>query len=345
MIESVKIVNFRNFEEKKIEFSKDKNIIVWENWKWKTNILEALSILSNNTISWVSFDNLVKENRDFFYIETINSQKEKLSVYYEKNKNKKIYSLNWDKKSKKKIFENIVKSVVFSPIIMNLMFLWPSIRRDFLDSILKSTFSEYEKILKDYKDTIKSRNKILKNIHENKSKIEELNFWDERFINLSVIIYSYRFKIVNYIKENINNSLKYFENKVKKIEFKYITKVDEKNIKDSIKEYLKKNLQRDLLLRKTYIWAHIDDFEIVLDWKKITDFASRWEIKSLIIWLKIIETNFIEKITWKKPIIIIDDLISELDEKHKNLLLESIKNYQTFISSIYEDKNFYCIKI
>jgi DNA replication and repair protein RecF len=95
-------------------------------------------------------------------------------------------------------------------------------------------------------------------------------------------------------------------------------------------------LERDIILQKTQIWPHIDDFEIRVDGINVTHYASRWEIKSIIIYLKLLEWLFIEKKTWKKPIMLIDDLLSELDDLHKNMLLKKIEYYQTFISSIYK---------
>jgi DNA replication and repair protein RecF len=89
-------------------------------------------------------------------------------------------------------------------------------------------------------------------------------------------------------------------------------------------------------LQKTHIWPHIDDFEIKVDDINVVEYASRWEVKSIMIYLKFLEGTFIEEKTWKKPILLIDDLISELDESHKNLILKKIKSYQSFISSIYK---------
>ena len=87
-------------------------------------------------------------------------------------------------------------------------------------------------------------------------------------------------------------------------------------------------------MKKTHIWPHIDDFDIIIDNISLTKFASRWETKSIIIWLKLLEVSFIEKLTWKKPILLIDDLLSEIDEIHKNLLLENIDWNQVVIASI-----------
>ncbi len=349
MIKKLKIKNFRNFANAEFFFSEQENVITWENWKWKTNILEAMALFSWINFTKIEFDNLVKKNETIFFIEIELESSEIISISYDKQTKKKKYLLNWKNSSKKKIFEYSDKVVSFSPIIMNMMYLSPNLRRDFLDEILIKTFTDYKKILSDYKKILISRNKILKNIKENKSKKVELEFWDKKFINISTIIYNYRFWIDNFLKEHTKDFTKFFWNKIKNFNFKYISKINNneklnkkekiENIKTQIKKYLIDNTDRDIILSTTNIWPHIDDFWIYLDWIPIIEYASRWEVKSTIIWLKLLEIKFIKKFTTKKPILLIDDLLSELDTKHKNLLLKNIKWYQVFITSIREDYN------
>lgn len=334
MIKSLKLKNFRNFKDEKFIFESEKFFIVWENWKWKTNILEALSILNNNSIIWINYENLVKKEENNFFIEYEEDNGNTFSISFDKNLKKKKYFLNKKWVTKLNFLKSTSLSVIFSPIVMNIMYLSPSLRRNFLDQILINSYPNYEKLLNEYKKVIKNRNKVLKNIWENKSKKEEIKFWDEKFIQISENIYNYRFKLIDFYKIHIKNSTQYFLWKINNIDFIYITKVDKNNIKEDIKNYLEKNFQRDIILWKTNIWPHIDDFNIIVDEMNLVDFASRWETKSIIIWLKLLETAFIEKITNKKPILLIDDLLSELDEIHKNILLNKIKYYQTFITSI-----------
>ena len=347
MIKKLKLVNFRNFDNLILDNLNKQNFIIWENWKWKTNILEAISLIWNNSICWLSLNELIKKWENYFFIEYHNEFWDKIWFSYskEQKENEKIvtqkkYIVNNKSVTKKKFLEYWYKTVIFSPIIMNMMYLWPSLRRDFLDNILKSSFEEYENILNDYKKILKSRNKLLQNIEKQKSQIDELDFWNTKFIEKASIIYKYRFKIINFLKESILYTKEYFENKVENIELIYKTKIKEENIEKQIKEYLEKNIKRDIILWKTPIWPHIDDFEIILDWFSLTHFASRWETKSIIIWLKLLEWIFIEKMTNKKAILIIDDLLSELDNKHKDLLLKKIEYYQSFISSIVEYENY-----
>jgi len=340
MIKSIKLINFRNFNEIELVLNENKNFIVWNNWKWKTNILEAISLLWWNTISWLNFENLCNKNSKFFFIEIVNHNNDKISISYDKTLNKKVYTIDKKIVSQKKFRENTYCPVIFSPMIMNIMYLSPSLRREFLDNILSNSYPEYGKILKEYKAIVKNRNKVLKNISENKSQKNEILFWNNKFIESSSYIYKYRFKIINYISSKINNSLKIFNGKIKNISFKYISKVNENNIKNSIINYLEVNLDRDIILKKTYIWPHVDDFDIYLDNFSISNFASRWEMKSIILWLKQIEIDFIEESTNKKPVLIIDDLLSEIDSEHEKNLLNKMNHYQTFITSIKEDGNF-----
>ncbi len=335
MIESIKLVNFRNFHEKKLDSIQEKNFIVWENGAWKTNILEALSLLWNNSLSGLQIENFVKKWENIFYIEYQTSEWDTVALSYDKEKKKKNYIVNGKHVSKKKFTDAGYKCVVFSPIIMNLMYLSPSLRRDFLDTILSNSYSEYSNVLKEYKKILSSRNKVLKNISEWQSKKEEILFWDTKFIEKASKIYGYRFKLIHFFESQISQSLEYFNGKIENIDFIYKTKIDEENIEKNISSYITENIERDIILAKTPIWPHVDDFDIYVDGISLTSYASRWETKSVILWLKLLEIVFTEKMTWKKPILLIDDLLSELDDVHKDMFTKKIKYYQTFITSIH----------
>ncbi|MDD2871061.1 MAG: DNA replication and repair protein RecF [Candidatus Gracilibacteria bacterium] len=341
MITELRLVNFRNFEQLKLNSLEKENFIVGENGRGKTNILESISLLSNNSITGLSFDELVKKGEDYFFVEYLSDNGNKVSFSYTKEKKKKQYMLNNKKITKKKFNQVTNKCVIFSPIIMNMMYLSPSLRRDFLDDLLKSSFEKYEKIMIDYKKIIKHRNKTLKSIADGKCSKDEINFWNEKFVEVAVLMYKYRFKIVNFLKSSIENTKEFFSGKIENIEFVYKTKVSEENAGQDIKDYLIKNMDRDIILGRTAIGPHVDDFDILVDGNQLSHFASRGETKSMILWLKLLEGIFIEKMTEKRPILLIDDLLSELDDSHKNMLLKKIEYYQTFISSISltEDKN------
>lgn len=334
MIQQIKLQNFRNFSNKTLDFE-SKNFIYWENGIGKTNILEALSIFDTPLVD-LDFSLLIKRWADIMYLELILTNGKKVALSYEATTKKKKYLVNWLSTTKKKLQEIVPKMVSFHPLGMNIMYLGPSKRRDFLDQVLAHSFRDYGKTLKEYKKIVISRNKVLKNISEGKSSLEELDFWNHAFIETSCKIYDYRKKLIRFIQSRIQELKKYFWEKVSNIEFVYTSKVQSSNIRESIIQYLEKNIQRDILLRKTTIWPHVDDFNILLDGSGLVDFASRWEVKSSIIDLKFIEADFRKIHTNKQPLFLIDDLMSELDEKHKNMIFENISDSQTFITSITE---------
>jgi DNA replication and repair protein RecF len=143
--------------------------------------------------------------------------------------------------------------VVFSPAVMNMLYLSPSLRRDFLDDTIISCSLEYVNLLKDYKKVLKTRNSLLKAINEKKAKESEIVFWDEKFALLSAKIYHFRFQFIEFLEKSIGNIKECFVGKIENIKLEYITKIDKQDIENSIKTYLQKNLERDIILQKTQI--------------------------------------------------------------------------------------------
>ncbi|MCT4617297.1 MAG: DNA replication and repair protein RecF [Candidatus Gracilibacteria bacterium] len=347
MIKNLKLKNFRNFEDLTLDFSPRVNFIIGENGKGKTNILEAINLLcSGIPINKIPNNLLVKQNsreKAGFIGGEFNAGNLTISI----TENKKSFFIDKAKTTQKKFLEFSNPSVVFSPMTMNLLYNQPSDRRDFIDNILSKIYPEYKNLKSNYDQIVKNRNKTLKNIRENKSEKKELNFWQNKIIDLSIKIYKYRNNFNNYIKNNLakyNNIFTDF-NKNYNIKYNYITKVDlssENNIRESISNYFKINRDRDIIIGRTSIGPHNDNFEINIlenidenkEENNIIHFASRGEIKSVIIMLKFIELDYLEEKLGKKAILLIDDLFSELDAGHQDLLLNKISNNQTIISSI-----------
>lgn len=334
MIEKLLLKNFRNFSDSEFYFQQ-KNFISGKNGMWKTNILEALSLFASPLLD-IDFSMLLKKWEEVLYIEIVLIDGKKVSLSYDSITKKKKYSIQGKNTTKKKVLEIVPPMVSFHPLGMNLMYFWPSKRRDFLDHILSLTFPDYGKLIKKYKKIVTSRNKVLKNISEWKSKKSEIDFWNKHFLELACEIYKYRIPLIRFIQNHSQDLHKYFSWKIEQVQFQYISKIDIQFAKESIQEYLDKNLERDIILRKTYIWPHVDDFNIFLDNEPIAEFASRGEVKSTIIGLKFLEAEFIKQYTGIEPLFLVDDLLSELDDIHKDMIFENIGTAQNFITSIEE---------
>ncbi len=339
MIQKLILKNFRTFENKELFFSENLNLIIWDNWKWKTNILEAISLLCNNPLQEISYESLVKNWEKNMFISGI-FDKNQVSISFLKDDKKKKILINNKSTLKKNLTKYSSKTIVFSPITMNLFYFSPNSRRKFLDKIIEQSFPKHKENLKKYDNILKNRNKLLKKIKEN-NNIEDkknLDFWTKQLIESAIIILKYRKDLINFITKNIDRFEKYFDNKDVKVEFLYESKINifEENIKKQFEEHFEKNIDLEIILARTTAGPHLDDFDIKINWYKIIEYASRWEIKSIILALKFLEIDYLEKNTKEIPIILIDDFLSEIDQKHKSFLLARIKDYQVIITSIFD---------
>ena len=337
MITSLKLIHFRNFNETVFDFTGEKNFIIWNNGQGKTNILEALALLWGNSIQNLWFEEMIAFWSNYFFIECCYDNGETRAISYDVKTNKKQYLLNKKPTTRQRYIAQSHSCCIFSPMIMNIMYLSPSLRRDFIDTILCSSYPEYGTLLRSYKTIVTSRNKLLQAVAEKKAQSSEIDFWDDKLTASAKSIYSYRNELMRFFQKNIGEAALYFWWKIKNISITYESKLDASDFSGSLKQYLKENRERDIIIGKTARGPHVDDFNIIIDdTLSLTHFASRWETKSVMLWLKLLETVFIEKKQGKKPILIIDDLLSELDTIHKDLFTEKIKYYQTIISSIEE---------
>jgi DNA replication and repair protein RecF len=334
VIQTLKLRNFRNFSSKDFFFERGLNCIYGNNGLWKSNIVDAISLLSLGELFWLEYDALVKEGELGFYVDIQTYDGEKLSLSYDKETKKKKLSLLWKPTTKTKFLQSTFPCVIFHPLTLNMMYLSPSLRREYMDEILSQAFDEYASVLKRYKEAVRNRNKFLIAIQEGKGKREDIKFWENIFIDLAVQIYEWRDEYINFISSNIQSYIFLLWGKIQSLEFLYKTKVTSSSKRFFIQEYLEKNRERDILLGATHIGPHVDDFDIMIDKKSITSFASRGETKTMILWLKILEARFLEQKKQKKPIIVIDDFLSELDDIHKKYVFQTFADYQTIITSI-----------
>lgn len=336
MLQKIKIINFRSLENLEL-FFENINEITGKNGSGKTNALQAICLVFFHHFFLFSPDNLVKNGEKYLYIEAFfeeNSFLHTITFSFDTEQNKKLITLNGKKISKKNLFNAVPKICYFSPLEMNLFYLGPKTRRDFLDNILKNIFLEYDILLKDYEKIVKNRNKILKNIFEEKSQKIEIDFWNNILIEKAKKIYEYRFPLIDFFMEHIKWEKNIFQNKVNTVCFQFISKVQREDVEGSMKNYLEKNFERDIILGRTHIGPHLDDFDILVDSKNLVDFASRWEIKSILMSLKFCEIKYIQKTTKKSPLLLIDDLASELDEEHLGFIKKHFQNFQIIYTSI-----------
>lgn len=336
LIKNLVLKNFRNHQDLFIEFDNNLTLIFGENGLGKTNILEAIHLLSTTKSLRSEYDkDLIKYDNEFLIIKSKikNSEDEKileLSVAKNNefgNKSSKKVKINSVPKSLSN-FGGTLKSVIFTPADLDLIFSSPSARRKYLDSIFYQISHSYKKSILDYTKALKQRNKLLETIRETGRGREQLEFWTNFLIKEGEIIQRERSKFFNYLNENTDSLYEKLNLNNFEIKFDYL-----KN------EISKSNFEvyedKELMLGTTLIGPHKDDFKITMNQKDISMFGSRGQQRMSLTSLKILELDYIYNQTGEKPILLLDDIFSELDEKHKKAILELINEQQTIITSVY----------
>lgn len=341
ILQTLKITNFRNHKLLELSFSDNINIIYGQNGSGKTNILESIYFLGITKSHRALMDeDLIKRGEEFFKI--IGSlKKERLENTYEINfsRNKKEYFIDNDKIKKVSDYISKLNIIIFYPEDLNLIKGAPGIRRKFLDLELSQLYNTYYKVLNDYNKLLKIRNEYLKKLQK-KEKIDN-NYFEiitEYLINKAIFIYRARNKFINKINEYVgdiyldimkipNFSLKYKTN----IELEEYTEI---YIKDKLKSKYREDLEKEVKLGTTLYGPHRDDLEFYLDNENLELYGSQGQQRLAVLSVKLAEIEIFKNHTKTNPILLLDDVFSELDDEKKNNLLKYIgTSIQTIITT------------
>lgn len=328
-------LNFRNFKEINAFFSEGINLIYGENGVGKTNFLEAIHFSFTGKSFRTNKDyNLIKWGENSLYTETNyvkDGQKKFIKINFFENNNKEI-NLNGLRRVKTKPLFYEANLVVFTPASSSLIKGEPFIRRHFFDRLSLKINKEFSIIMSRYKNTLKNRNALLKNYDKLKVSKNLFEILSEELINLSKIIQKERFNIISEMNSQIakitseNEQFKHLSNTIIKYEPVEISK-----------EKLEALYNEEIRRKTTLLGAHIDDINIINRNFSVRDFSSEGEQKLATILLKLCELNLLENKTKNVPILIIDDITSELDSNNISAILKYLSNRcQVFITSISE---------
>lgn len=325
-LKKIILKNFRNFSQKEIIFKDLISFIIGKNSLGKTNILESIHFLVNG----FGF----REEKEEELIKIGESESEVLGNFLIKNyqlsylikiklQNNKIIKKFYIEKSEKNYSfyqKDQTKTVLFSPEHLKIIIGSPYERRFYFDKVISLFDKNYRKKLNNYFHGLRKRNKILE-LKEKKEKIlNELTFWDNYLIEEGRYITKKRQDYVDFL------------NNYQKINSKFFSIFYIKN--DINQNRLEETFNESLKHKKTLIGPQKDDFLISINKKNVHKFGSRSEQRLAVFWLKLNEIRYIEKNQKIKPIILLDDIFSELDRENQKIIFPIIKNYQTIASSI-----------
>jgi DNA replication and repair protein RecF len=244
-------------------------------------------------------------------------------------------------------FIGAFNAVMFEANDLMLIIGAPQVRRKFLNIFISQTDIQYLKALQRYNQVIKNRNRILKNISSNNSNYHELKFWTDKLIDDGSLIMFFRHKIVQKLFdytvdlydqlsiENESLEIIYKPNLKSSNEFDFKNKLLQKNdYRKLIFESIERLKHDEVKLGTSLIGPHRDDIEITLSGFNISNYASRGQIRSIVLALKLAEAKIIGELKKSDPIIILDDVMSEMDSERRKLVLELIASYDQVLVTV-----------
>ncbi|CDF11781.1 dNA replication and repair protein RecF [Mycoplasma sp. CAG:776] len=333
-ISSLKLLNFRNYESLELSFSSKINMIYGKNGMGKTNIIEAIYMLGlTKTFRSNNDEIVIKRGKNIAKIEgkirdsILNSYKIIIS-----NAGKRI-KIDNNQISKISDYITKVNIILFNPDDLKMIKDTPSTRRKMLNIEISGINSEYLQLLTNYNKVLKQRNAYLKALNKKKNlETSFLNILTEQLIDIGLKIMWIREEFINNINSYISGI--YYEITHKgTLKVIYKSEFKAKN-KETIIKMFRKNISREIFLGKTLFGIQHDDLEFKINEEIVKEFSSVGEQKNSIISFKLAEIKNIEAKLHKKPILILDDLFSELDqEKINNILTLIDKDLQTFITT------------
>lgn len=328
MVRNLELINYRNISKAKIELSEGLNILVESNGYGKTNFLESIYISVFRKIfraSDTTYDVVGPELQQSRVLIQDDKQNQ-LEVIFDKENGKTIYKFNSKVAIRKKI-QDIFKIVLFAPHSVDLVNGDPTIRRDDIDNHISQIDFEYLNSIAQYKKVLLNRNRVIKMIKEGVLRKDSLDFWTEKISQLCNTIQTKRNDYFNNIRTDIRVVSEELFHDIKDVDIIY-----NPNLKadiDIYKAYQSKfseNYEKEISVGKTLYGIHKDDFDINFNsGKSIRYFGSRGQQRIASFIIKSAQAFNIKRKTDILPIFLIDDIMSELDDKHR----KNIANFLT----------------
>ncbi len=311
--------NFRNFEKKEINLNNSLTLIFGRNSTGKTNLLESINfLLTGEGFRNFKEEELINFDKNFLIVEGFlktedNNHTLKIALKKNNNSIEKNFFINNIKKTKNQYLKESLPVVLFSPEQLEIINGSPKKRRQYFDLILSKVDPIYKLKLNNYNQALKKRNKLLEFIQNINRLKDELYFWNKYLIENGSYLIKKRKEYVDYLNwkklDSKNFKIQYLDNNI------------------SLKIF-EKNFNKELQAKKTLYGPQKDDFIIYLEEKNIGLYGSRSEERLALLWLKLNELNYLENVFKKKPLLLLDDIFSELDDFNKAFIFLLLKNYQ-----------------
>jgi DNA replication and repair protein RecF len=331
IIKSLELENFRNYETLSLNFDSGTNILYGDNAQGKTNILEAIYISATTKSHKSSKDrDIIKFGSEEAHIRTYvvkDGLENRVDMHLRKSKTKGI-AINGQKIKKAAQLLGLLNVVFFSPEDLSIIKDGPTQRRRFVDMELCQLDSVYLNNLNNYNKIVNQRNKLLKEMTFNPSLRDTLFVWDSQLVSYGIKIIERRGEFVSQLNDIIYDIHKKLSGGKEELRIAYDPDVEIEDFERKISE----SNDRDIKLKQTTVGPHRDDFSFIAGDIDIRKFGSQGQQRTAALSLKLSEIELVKKITNDTPLLLLDDVLSELDSNRQNHLLNSIGDIQTIIT-------------
>lgn len=332
-LESISLTHFRNYDNLQAEFSPSLNLFIGQNAQGKTNILEAIYFLALTRSHRTRSDNdLIHFDKQFLAVNgLLKRHSGRIPLDISLTDKGRITKVNHLKQNKLSDYIGTMTVVLFAPEDLQLIKGSPSLRRKFIDIDLGQIKPLYLTDLSTYNHILKQRNNYLKSTDNIDTVF--LSVLDDQLADYGSRVIRQRLDFIEHLSREANRHHGQISNQAETITLTYLSSVNDLSTKEAFLEALQQHHHKDLVKRTTSIGPHRDDILFSINGVKAS-FGSQGQQRSLILSLKLAEIDLIQQTTGEYPILLLDDVMSELDSQRQTKLLESIKeNVQTFITT------------
>lgn len=329
MIIDLRLQHFRSYRDATFELSPGVNIVVGPNAAGKTNLLESLLVLSKGSSYRAKDAELVKLGRQWARLDaTLADGTNRTVKIISEPMQSKEYEIN--KRGFKRLTMNhMLPVVLFEPEHLRLLSGGPDRRRDYIDDLLEQTIAGYGSLRRQYRRALAQRNALLKQ-HGSDNQIFP---WNVRLSELAGQIVRARTQLIKRLDEEAGPLYRKLGKSKVKVSLAYQNRWPAENYESGLLKELEANLELDKQRGFTGAGPHREDLVVTFDGQPAQEVASRGEIRTTVLALKIIELKIIEEMRDQKPLLLLDDVFSELDGKRRHALTDYLAPYQTFITT------------
>ncbi len=334
------LTNFRNYETAHLIFNEGTTLITGDNGNGKTNLLEAIAWFSKGkSFRGVPNEALIQENEEKAILRaeiTLNTRKTTLEAELN-NLGRNQFQINGKRVNKKKELQEKIRTTIFGPEDLALIKGSPSKRRNYLDELLLDLHTKNQLIKNNFEKCLKQRNTLLKQAKGRlTTEIETtLNIWDEKFSESGQLLALERINLLEQLKPEIENILKKFTNNQDNVSFEYEQLWEKENLYETLQT------EREIDIRRgtTTSGPHKDEVEIKVNNLLSKNHSSQGEQRSLALGLRLAGHEIVKKISGSEPIVLLDDVFSELDDTRCQTLIDLLPKKQAVLTTTGELPN------